>query len=41
MAANTILKITALEAEAAAILLLSDHLPNRLTAGDPQLGAQT
>ena len=39
MAANTILKITALEA--AASLFLSDHLPDRLTAGDPQLGAQT
>ena len=39
MSANTILKITALEA--AASLFLSDHLPDRLTAGDPQLGAQT
>lgn len=37
MVANTILKITALEAEAAASLFLSDHLPDRLTAGDPQL----
>ena len=37
MVANTIPKITALEAEAAASLFLSDHLPDRLTAGDPQL----
>ena len=37
MVANTILKITSLEAEAAASLFLSDHLPDRLTAGDPQL----
>ena len=40
MVANTIPKITALEAEAAASLFLSDHLPDRVTAGDPQLDAQ-
>lgn len=34
---NTIPKITAFEAEAAASLFLSEHLPDRLTAGDPQL----
>lgn len=37
MVANTVPKITALEAEAAASLFLSDHLPDRLTPGDPQL----
>lgn len=37
MVANTIPKVTALEAEAAASLFLSDHLPDRITAGDPQL----
>lgn len=37
MVANTVTKITALEAEAAASLFLSDHLPDRITAGDPQL----
>ncbi len=37
MVTNTIPKITALEAEAAASLFLSDHLPDRITAGDPQL----
>lgn len=40
MVANTIPKITALEAEAAASLFLSDHLPDRITAGDPQLDSQ-
>ena len=40
MVTNTIPKITALEAEAAASLFLSDHLPDRLTAGDPQLDTQ-
>jgi hypothetical protein len=40
MVANTIPKITALEAEAAASLFLSDHLPDRITAGDPQLDLQ-
>ena len=40
MIANTIPKITALEAEAAASLFLNDHLPDRLTAGDPQLDAR-
>lgn len=35
--ANSIPKITALEAEAAASLFLSDRLPDRLTAGDPRL----
>ena|SRR5207237_105109 len=40
MVANTIPKITALEAEAAASLFLSNHLPDRLTAGDPQLDTQ-
>ena len=40
MIANTVSKITALEAEAAASLFLSDHLPDRITAGDPQLDAQ-
>ena len=40
MVANTIPKITALEAEAAASLFLSDRLPDRMTAGDPQLDAQ-
>lgn len=39
MVANTIPKITALEAEAAASLFLSDRLPDRLTAGDPCLDA--
>ena len=37
MVANTVPKITALEAEAAASLFLSNHLPDRITAGDPQL----
>ena len=40
MVANTIPKITALEAEAVASLFLSDRLPDRLTAGDPLLDAQ-
>jgi hypothetical protein len=40
MVANTVPKITALEAEAAASLFLSDHLPDRVTAGDPQLDTQ-
>lgn len=40
MAVNTIPKVTALEAEAAVSLFLSDRLPDRLTAGDPQLDAQ-
>ena len=40
MAVNVIPKITALEAEAVASLFLSDRLPDRLTAGDPQLDAQ-
>lgn len=40
MVVNTIPKITALEAEAAASLFLSDRLPDRLTAGDPQLDAR-
>ena len=40
MVANTVPKITALEAEAAASLFLSDHLPDRLTAGDPRLDSQ-
>ena len=40
MVANTILKITALEAEATASLFLGDHLPDRLSAGDPQLDGQ-
>ena len=40
MAVNIIPKITALEAEAAVSLFLSDRLPDRLTAGDPQLDAQ-
>jgi hypothetical protein len=39
MAANVIPKITALEAEAAASLFLSDRLPDRLTAGEQQLDA--
>jgi hypothetical protein len=37
MVANTVPKITALEAEAAASLFLSDHLPDRITASDPHL----
>lgn len=37
MVANTVPKITSLEAEAAASLFLNDHLPDRLVAGDPQL----
>ena len=41
MVANTVTKITALEAEAAASLFLSDHLPDRITAGDPHLDAQS
>ena len=41
MVANTIPRITALEAEAAASLFLSDRLPDRLTAGDPRLDATT
>jgi len=40
MVANTIPKTTALEAEAAVSLFLSDRLPDRLTAGDPQLDTQ-
>ena len=40
MVANTVPKITALEAEAAASLFLSDHLPDRITAGDPRLDSQ-
>jgi hypothetical protein len=40
MAVNTIPKVTALEAEAAASLFLSDHLPDRLAAGDPRLDSQ-
>jgi len=40
MVAHTVPKITALEAEAAASLFLSDHLPDRITAGDPQLDSQ-
>jgi hypothetical protein len=40
MVANTVPKITALEAEAAASLFLSDHLPDRITVGDPQLDSQ-
>ena len=40
MVTHTVPKITALEAEAAASLFLSDHLPDRITAGDPQLDAQ-
>jgi hypothetical protein len=40
MVANTVPIITALEAEAAASLFLSDHLPDRITAGDPQLDTQ-
>jgi hypothetical protein len=40
MVANTIPKITALEAETAASLFLSDPLPDRLTAGDPMLNSQ-
>ena len=40
MVANIVPKITALEAEAAASLFLSDHLPDRITAGDPQLDSQ-
>jgi hypothetical protein len=39
MVAKIIPKITALEAEAAASLFLSDHLPDRLTAGEPRLDA--
>lgn len=39
MVANTIPKITALEAEAVASLFLSDRLPDRLTVGDPRLDA--
>lgn len=37
MVANTIPKITALEAEAAVSLFLIDNVPDRITAGDPQL----
>jgi hypothetical protein len=40
MVANIIPKTPALEAEAAASLFLSDHLPDRLTAGDPLLDTQ-
>jgi hypothetical protein len=40
MVVNTVPKITALEAEATASLFLSDHLPDRITAGDPQLNLQ-
>ena len=40
MVTNTVPRITALEAEAAASLFLSDHLPDRITAGDPQLNSQ-
>ena len=40
MVANTVPKITALEAEAAASLFLGDHLPDRITVGDPQLDSQ-
>ena len=40
MVANTVPKTAALEAEAAASLFLGDHLPDRLTAGDPRLDAQ-
>ena len=40
MVTNTVPRITALEAEAAASLFLSDHLPDRITAGNPQLDSQ-
>ncbi len=40
MVANTIPKITALEAEATASLFLNNRLPDRITVGDPQLDAQ-
>ncbi|OLE51631.1 MAG: hypothetical protein AUG51_22005 [Acidobacteria bacterium 13_1_20CM_3_53_8] len=40
MVANTVPKITALVAKAAASLFLCDHLPDRITAGDPQLDSQ-
>lgn len=41
MVTNVIHKITAFEAEAAASLFLSDHLPDRLTAGEPQFDKET
>ena len=37
MAVQTVPTVTALEAEARASLFLSDHLPDRLSAGPPQL----
>jgi len=37
MVAKTIPIITALQAQAAANLFLSDHLPDRFTAGQPRL----
>lgn len=39
MAVQIIPTVTALEAEAQASLFLSDHLPDRLSAGPPQLDA--
>jgi hypothetical protein len=39
MAVQIVLNITALEAEAKASLFLSEHLPDRLSAGPPQLDA--
>jgi hypothetical protein len=41
MVANTVPKITALDAEAAASLFLNDHLPDRITAGDPRFDVQS
>ncbi|MCG3162152.1 MAG: hypothetical protein JMDDDDMK_03392 [Acidobacteria bacterium] len=40
MIAQAIPKISALDAEAAASHFLFDHLPDRLTAGEPQFNAQ-
>lgn len=39
MAVQIVPTVTALEAEAKASLFLSDHLPDRLSAGPPQLDA--
>lgn len=41
MIAQAVPKISALDAEAAASHFLFDHLPDRLTAGEPQFNART
>ena len=40
MAVQIVPTVTALEAEAKASLFLSDHLPDRLSAGPPQLDVE-